>query len=107
MAPIDLDNLPPLEQINGGSVTNLHKDELLSVAKALGISMPTKPGDVTKPDLLCSVKASLGASSDVRFLKFKVHRPDTTGGAALKNSADKAKEDSEASAKKEDAAPSG
>ncbi|KAJ7760841.1 hypothetical protein DFH07DRAFT_815952 [Mycena maculata] len=105
MAPIDLNNLPPLEQIKGGSLSNLHKGELLSVAKALGISMPAKPGDVMKPELLLSVKASLGASSDVRFLKFKVHRPDTTGGAALKNSADKAKEDSEASAKKE--APSG
>ncbi|KAJ6544688.1 hypothetical protein B0H10DRAFT_2244198 [Mycena sp. CBHHK59/15] len=103
MAPIDLDNLPPLEQIKGGSVSNRHKDELISVAKALGISMPAKPGDVTKPDLLRGIKASLGVSSDVRLLKFKVH----WGGAALKNSADKAKENSEASAKKEDAAPSG
>ncbi|KAJ7777717.1 hypothetical protein DFH07DRAFT_976934 [Mycena maculata] len=108
MAPAtDLNNLPPLKEIKGGSVSNLHKAELLGLAKALGITMPPRPSDVTKADLSRDIKAALEATSDVGFLKFKVHRPDTTGGAALKNSADKAKEDSEASAKKADTAPSG
>ncbi|KAJ7433122.1 hypothetical protein B0H11DRAFT_2209049 [Mycena galericulata] len=109
MAPasIDLNNLPPLEEIKGGSINNLHKKELFTVAKALGMEMPSKASNLAKPALLDQVKVLLTATTDVRFLKFKVHRPETTGGAALKNSADKAKEDSEASAKKDDTALSG
>ncbi|KAJ7211496.1 hypothetical protein B0H12DRAFT_1238714 [Mycena haematopus] len=103
---IDLNTLPSLDQIKAGPVTGLKKFELLSLAQFLNLELPanTKVNELKK-----RVSGALGSQefvNDTRFHKFTVHRSGTTGGAAIKNSADKDKQDVNA-AKKPDIALSG
>ncbi|KAJ7802906.1 hypothetical protein B0H13DRAFT_1931645, partial [Mycena leptocephala] len=81
--------------------------DLLAIAIALKL---LQPDEINKKNNTVTAlkKAVLGAlqtTSDTRFLKFTVHRPATTGGAAVKTSADKSKEDG--AAQKKDIFPSG
>ncbi|KAJ6565637.1 hypothetical protein DFH09DRAFT_1081791 [Mycena vulgaris] len=107
MAPtrLDLSVLPPLEDIKPGSILKLKKAELLSVALALNLTLPADINKINVDELKKMIPEALKVSTDVRFLKFSVHRPNTTGGAAIKNSVDKSKEDDVAN--KEDIPPSG
>ncbi|KAJ7128727.1 hypothetical protein C8R44DRAFT_733049 [Mycena epipterygia] len=104
---IDINNLPPLAEIKSSSIATLKKPQLLSIAKALPIALPSKAKDITKESLVADITTALLTthSDDTRFHKFTVYRHGTTGGAALKKSEDKAIEDK--SAQKEDKAPSG
>lgn len=104
---IDIDSLPPLAEIKPSSIATLKKPELLSIAKALSIPLPSKAKDITKDRLVADITAALLTthSDDTRFHKFTVYHHGTTGGAALKKSEDKAIEDK--SAQKEDKVPSG
>ncbi|KAJ7844842.1 hypothetical protein B0H13DRAFT_2363989 [Mycena leptocephala] len=103
---IDLNALPPLDEIKGGSVNGLKKAELLSLAKALDIELPGNSKVKELKKLVLDALGSQKFATDSRFQKFTVYRPSTTGGAATKNSADKDKQD--AAAQKQDTiAPSG
>ncbi|KAF7333802.1 hypothetical protein MVEN_02337000 [Mycena venus] len=106
---IDPNALPAVEQIKGGSVSTLNKAELFSIAKELKLPLPDDPKDIVGKVLKAKVSTALKSpqfANDPRFQKFKSYRPQTTGGAAIKNSADKDKLDLAAS-QKQDAAPSG
>ncbi|KAJ6521731.1 hypothetical protein B0H19DRAFT_1277608 [Mycena capillaripes] len=106
---IDPNALPPLDQIQGSSVNALKKPELLSVAKALSLELPANPNSINNKELKSQVSKALASqkfANDTRFHKFAVHRPGTTGGAALKNSVDKDKQDLKA-AQNQDVAPTG
>ncbi|KAJ6459756.1 hypothetical protein DFH09DRAFT_1115038 [Mycena vulgaris] len=87
MAPtrLDLSVLPPLEDIKPGSILKLKKAELLSVALALNLTLPADINKINVDELKKMIPEALKVSTDVRFLKFSVHRPNTTGGAAIKN----------------------
>ncbi|KAJ6469344.1 hypothetical protein C8R45DRAFT_1105209 [Mycena sanguinolenta] len=102
----DLDALPSLDEIPAGSISNLKKPQLFSLAKELSLDPHSK---ATNPELKKQISEALGSQkflNDTRFLKFTVHRAGTTGGAALKNSADKDKQDVDAAVVKQDV-PSG
>ncbi|KAK7033864.1 hypothetical protein R3P38DRAFT_3186091 [Favolaschia claudopus] len=91
---IDLNSLPAFSDIPGGPLKSLNKPELFSVARELGIGLPLDPRTITVETLRGQVTQGIGKlPNDVRFHKFIVHRAQTTGGAALRNSADKDKED--------------
>ncbi|KAJ7148040.1 hypothetical protein C8R43DRAFT_1108102 [Mycena crocata] len=110
MAPSrhERNNLPPFAEIRGGSIAALRKGDLLSVAIELGLPLPEDINKATVPELKNAITAALATpqvASDNRFLKFIVYRTKTTGGAAIKNSVEKARED--AAAQKEDVAPTG
>ncbi|KAJ7655619.1 hypothetical protein DFH06DRAFT_480604 [Mycena polygramma] len=104
-----LPDLPTLEEIKGGSVNGLVKKSLLRLALDLQI---IQPDEINQKKSVTELKSAINEalkspafSSDVRFHKFTVHRPATTGGAAIKKSLDKAKDD--AAAGKQDIAPTG
>lgn len=107
---IDLNNLPPLEEIKAGPIKDLLKPALLSIAGALEIEIPTK---ISVPELKKQISEALNTpkfSSDTRFEKFTSYRSGTAGRvskSAPKTSADKAKEDLDAAAHKPDGALSG
>ncbi|KAK6981073.1 hypothetical protein R3P38DRAFT_3465367, partial [Favolaschia claudopus] len=105
---IDLAALPPFEGIPGGPINNLSKPQLFSVAKELGMALPAKDTDIVVKVLKSTIQSALAKiPNDTRFHKFTVHRPATTGGAALKNSAHKDKQDRIAANEKPDVVPSG
>ncbi|KAK7015384.1 hypothetical protein R3P38DRAFT_2637364 [Favolaschia claudopus] len=105
---IDLTALPPFEGIPGGPINNLPKPQLFSIARELGMTLPAKDTDITVKDLKSNIQTALvKVPNDTRFHKFTVHRPATTGGAALKNSAHKDKQDRIAENEKPDVVPSG
>ncbi|KAJ6485062.1 hypothetical protein C8R47DRAFT_1217105 [Mycena vitilis] len=104
-----LPDLPTLEEIKGGSVNGLVKKSLLRVALDLQIIQPDAINNKKSVgELKSAINEALKTpafSSDVRFHKFTVHRPATTGGAAIKKSLDKEKDD--AAAGKQDILPTG
>ncbi|KAK6966552.1 hypothetical protein R3P38DRAFT_2754619 [Favolaschia claudopus] len=94
---VDMNNIPAFDKLPAGPVASLKKPELCSLAKELGIDLPLDSGSITVNTLKGQITAAIGKNpNDTRFHKFVVHRAQTTGGAALKNSADKDKEDMEA-----------
>ncbi|KAJ7932909.1 hypothetical protein B0H13DRAFT_2307192 [Mycena leptocephala] len=103
----NLSDLPTLDEIKQGSVNSLAKKDLLAIAIALKLLQPNEINNKnnTVTALKKAVLGALQTTSDTRFLKFTVHRPATTGGAAVKTSADKSKEDG--AAQKKDLVPSG
>ncbi|KAK6997407.1 hypothetical protein R3P38DRAFT_3623362 [Favolaschia claudopus] len=105
---IDLTALPPFEGIPGGPINNLPKPQLFSIARELGMTLPAKDTDITVKDLKSNIQTALAkVPNDTRFHEFSVHRPATTGGAALKNTAHKDKQDRIAENEKPDVVPSG
>jgi hypothetical protein len=103
----NLSDLPTLDEIKQGPVNSLGKKDLLAIAIALKLLQPNEINNKnnTVTALKKAVLGALQTTSDTRFLKFTVHRPATTGGAAVKTSADKSKEDG--AAQKKDLVPSG
>ncbi|KAJ7857010.1 hypothetical protein B0H13DRAFT_2283366 [Mycena leptocephala] len=103
----NLSDLPTLDEIKQGPVNSLGKKDLLAIAIALKLLQPNEINNKnnTVTALKKAVLGALQTTSDTRFLEFTVHRPATTGGAAVKTSADKSKEDG--AAQKKDLVPSG
>ncbi|KAJ7658477.1 hypothetical protein B0H14DRAFT_3540575 [Mycena olivaceomarginata] len=72
---IDLNNLPPLEEIKAGPIKDLLKPALLSIAGALEIEIPTK---ISVPEIEKQISEALNTpkfSSDTRTNK-KLHDKD-------------------------------
>ncbi|KAJ7915925.1 hypothetical protein B0H13DRAFT_2270163 [Mycena leptocephala] len=103
----NLSDLPTLDEIKQGPINSLGKKDLLAIAIALKLLQPNEINNKnnTVTALKKAVLGALQTTSDTRFLEFTVHRPATTGGAAVKTSADKSKEDG--AAQKKDLVPSG
>ncbi|KAJ7087721.1 hypothetical protein C8R43DRAFT_307901 [Mycena crocata] len=102
------EDIPTLESIKAGSISALTKRDLVAIALALDIIQLENINKENVPEIKASIIAALRSPkfcNDERFLKFSVYRPSTTGGASLRSSADKAKED--AAAQKEDVVPTG